>query len=316
MKKVRKMLIYFVYRTGQEKGLVNWQKYRALCKYVNWETVMKKRKSVEKIAAVLLMAGYIGITGGYGNFEAVDIVVKAENLEKENEESQDMEEMLSQTDSIELTDEIAGFYSTDFSCMLSEEEVGLLKDIMPEQQEITTANKRSTYYQMIFRNKKGEILDRWKISTKGEGIVTSDLGSVYKRQEKLEKWLDQIEEEHNISYASVYDRMPGENYGALLERAKSGTVSEITENNFIKPKTRELTETDIEELQKMAADLHGETNATRETDYHYQIVINDEEGRNLYIWWVYDDGTVCTDMGYPIAGEKLSLWVKRNIPVF
>ena len=158
MKKVRKMLIYFVYRTGQEKGLVNWQKYRALCKYVNWETVMKKRKSVEKIAAVLLMAGYIGITGGYGNFEAVDIVVKAENLEKENEESQDMEEMLSQTDSIELTDEIAGFYSTDFSCMLSEEEVGLLKDIMPEQQEITTANKRSTYYQIIFRNKKGEIL--------------------------------------------------------------------------------------------------------------------------------------------------------------
>lgn len=39
---------------------------------------------------------------GDGNFEAVDIVVNAENLEKENEESQDMEEMLSQTDSIDL----------------------------------------------------------------------------------------------------------------------------------------------------------------------------------------------------------------------
>lgn len=276
---------------------------------------MKKRRFEGKLAAVMLAIGCIRVTAGADNFENICVVVRADNSEEGEEKTEKMEEMLNQTDSIELTDEIAGFYSTDFSCMLSEEEIGLLKDIMLEQQEITTANKRSTYYQMIFRNKKGEILDRWKISTKGEGIVTSDLGSVYKRQEKLEKWLDQIEEEHNISYASVYDRMPGENYGALLERAKSGTVSEITENNFIKPKTRELTETDIEELQKMAADLHGETNATRETDYHYQIVINDEEGRNLYIWWVYDDGTVCTDMGYSIAGEKLSLWVKRNIPV-
>lgn len=275
---------------------------------------MKKRRLEGKLVAVMLAIGCICVTAGADNFENISVIVRADNSEEEKEKTEKMEEMLNQTDSIELTDEITGFYSTDFSCMLSEKEIGLLKDIMPEQQEITTVNKRSTYYQMVFRNKKGEILDRWEVSTKGEGIVTSDLGSVYKRQEKLEKWLDQIEKAHNISYASVYDRMPGENYGALLERAKSGTISEITENNFIKPKTRELTETDIEELQKMAADLHGETDVTRETDYHYQIVINDEDGRNLYIWWVYDDGTVCTDMGYPIAGEKLSLWAKKNIP--
>ena len=146
--------------------------------------------------------------------------------------------------------------------------------------------------------------------------VYSKEGRVYTENDALDNWLKDIEASAGFDH-SMLDRAPGDNHLCLMDEAERAEINEITENNFVEGTSFALNEEEYSEFGDILT-LYGVSfsrKPVKNLKEKYRISVYSENGAELYLLFLDQEGYLYTNTGYqilcgnsPADREENRLW--------
>ena len=201
--------------------------------------------------------------------------------------------------SIRVTDTTEGKYRVPLDITLSEEEVETFHAVMDNHEEPAAGTGRTNdtqplmgdYYSMHLVNASGKE-KIWTVDF--SHAVTTEDGTIMQPDPLLEQWMAGIEAAHGITYSSVLNRVPGQEYFSGLLDADSAVLAEMPNKDRTGLKRRTFTATEtavIAESISEAVKRYGCTNVQEDPDVRWKLSLY-KNGAYLYEFEMDEQGKV------------------------
>ena len=232
-------------------------------------------------------------------------VTGAETQKGDTEMIEYFENIVNKTAKITGSDIVDKQYEEVISFDLSDNETDELKKIVESGTLRGAKGGVKAYYKLTLLSQNKDVVDEWIVDT-SHRIATSQ--GYFSGGEELNKWLNSIERARNISFASVFNRKPGNGYFELLKTAASAHLGEITETNFDPCIEYDLNEAEIESLRAISNIAIADAPRDTERDLSCRIHIFDKYKTELYILDIDKDGAISTN-GWQIEGDEIRTFI-------